>query len=106
MPRFKVVSSRTISTGDETHRTELSVVVLEGQLKVGDTFWAFETHHPFEVTVRAIRHNAGTQHIVECEVAGGLGKYDGFFDSAVIDTSGRKRGVHFFYDHDNRYPPN
>ena len=104
MAKFKVTKSRVLATGSGTHRTELNVILLEGQLQPGDKFWAFETHHPFEVTIRAIRHEGEAKYLVECEASDMLGAYEGFFDRAVVDTSGRKRGVHFFWDHDNRYP--
>ena len=100
--KFKVLESKNgaYDVESDTHRFELAVALLQGELTKDLDFWAFDTDRAFPVCVLAVRADA-QRFILDC-LARGSPHYEGLFDGAVIDTSGRRRGVHFFYDSDDQ----
>jgi hypothetical protein len=98
MARFKVLRSELLGTDDlkRTFLLGLDVEMRDGDLHVGDTFVVFDTHHPTQHVVVAVE-GVGTVLRVECEVRGVPAAW--LLEHAVIDTAGRTKGVHFFYEH-------
>jgi hypothetical protein len=100
MSKFKVLNS-TVLEGERGYCLMKFVVAqIDGAPQSGETFVAFNTYHRINFAIRsAASLGGGKLELVCAQTAPGLGHFDGFFDSAVIDTSGCKRGEHFFYDH-------
>lgn len=105
MAIFRVTGERKLKSKQlsSTSSWRLTATPLEGEIKAGMSFTAFETHHPFNVVIHSVQ-KLDEQVLLECEADWNI--YEGFFEKAVIDTSGAKRGVHFFYDYDNKYRGN
>lgn len=102
MAKFKVLSqadTKREGTG-ATSTFCLQVKEIEGSIMPGLSFFAYCTHHPFEVLVRAVeKHVDGIK--LHCEATWPV--YEDMFDSAVIDSAGVARKDRFFYDHDDKY---
>jgi hypothetical protein len=79
-------------------------VPVDGLLTAGMCFRGFETYHPVDFAIRSVvAQNDGSlliDSLSEWEL------YDGFLDGAFVDTAGTTRGVHFFWDHSNKYGGN
>lgn len=97
MARFKVLRSELLGTDDhrETFRLVLDVEMRDGDLHVGDSFVVFDTHHPSQHVVVAVE-GLGAQRRVECAGRGVPAAW--LLENAVIDTAGRTKGVHLFYE--------
>lgn len=98
MACFKVLTSELLGTdaSKKTFRLRLDVEMRDGDLRVGDSFVVFDTHHPSQHVVVAVE-GVGASRRVECEGRGVPAAW--LLEHAVIDTSGRTKGVHFFYEH-------
>jgi hypothetical protein len=97
MARFKVHRSELLAADapKNTFRLRLEVEMREGELGIGDTFVVFDTHHPIQYVVVAVE-GAGASRRVECGGRGAPAAW--LLENAVIDTAGRTKGVHFFYE--------
>lgn len=97
MAQFHVLRSELIGTDAHkgTYRLRLDVQLRDGDLQVGDTFVVFDTHHPSQHVVVSVRGD-GASRQVECQGRGTPAAW--ILDHAVIDNSGRTKGVHFFYE--------
>jgi hypothetical protein len=97
MARFKVLRSALLHTNapDETFRLGLDVELRDGDLRVGDSFVVFDAHHLMQHVVVAV-DGLGPRRRVECEGRGVQAAW--LLEHAVIDTAGRTKGVHFFYE--------
>lgn len=105
MAKFKVLS-QTDTQRECTGATStfcLRVIEIEGPISPGLAFFAYSTHHPFEVLVRTVEKNESGISL-RCETTWPV--YEEMFDLAVIDSKGIARKDRFFYDHDNRYGTN
>jgi hypothetical protein len=94
----ELLSTDRSATGD-LHSYDLEAQLLEGEFYVGQKFTGFESYHPVECTITSIAELVDGRWSLRCESDCRLHK--GFFDSAIVDTSGSTRGVHFRYDHDD-----
>lgn len=71
MARFKVLGSELLGTDTlkRTFRLRLDVEMRDGELRVGDTFVVFDTHHPSQHVVVSVQSD-GASREVECEGRG------------------------------------
>jgi hypothetical protein len=90
MATFKILNSRR---GTEQSSAEFEVQPIEGRVAVGDEFRCYDTHHPVNYRVQAVR---GTPSTVILSCAGSFG-FDEQFVGAVIDTAkkGQPGGFHY-----------
>jgi hypothetical protein len=90
MATFKILNSRR---GTAQASAEFEVQPIEGSVEVGDEFRCYDTHHPVDYRVQAVRTTSDTV-ILSC--AGFFG-FDEQFVGAVIDTAkqGRPGGFHY-----------
>jgi hypothetical protein len=104
MAIFKVLSQRNEKRKFFSNETicSLTALPIEGELVDGMEFTAYETYHRFDVIIRSAQKTESIWHL-ECEANWTL--YEDLFVGAVIDTSGMKRGQHYFFEHDNKYGP-
>jgi len=86
MAFFKIISSRSTS---QPGLVEFIVQPEKGEVRVGEMFLCWDTHHPVEFHVREI-HKDGEQQRLVC--AGRL-FWDDQFAGAFIDTSRRSKAV-------------
>ena len=104
MAIFKILKQRNVgqTATAEPIACVLAVFPIKGEVIVGMEFTVYETHHPFKLKIRSVkRENACV--FLECESEWPL--YEGQFVGAVLDSSGVKRGEHYFFDHDDKYGP-
>lgn len=104
MAIFKVLTQRNEARGfaGETDICHFTAFLIEGELVKGMEFIAFETHHPVPLKILSVANGQPYLQLT-CKVDWYL--YEDQFVGAVFDSSGKKRGVHFFFDHDNKYGP-
>jgi hypothetical protein len=91
MPKFRITACHV---GAQSGLVEFTVMPIRGELKVGDKFLCFDTHHTTEYQVREVRAVAEHTQLV---CSGWLG-FDEQFTGATIDTSGKSRSEAFKYE--------
>ena len=91
MPVFRVTACHF---GAQPGFVEFTVLPIRGELKVGDRFLCFDTHHPVEYQVSEIH---GTAEHTRLVCSGWLG-FDEQFTGATVDTSGQSRPEAFRYE--------
>lgn len=92
MTEFKIIASRPIAKKDFDHHPEFDVEIISGELSVNDRFVIYETHHPYEVTIRKIEDKGKYLTLsINCPV-----RYEGWHVGTIVDTenpdSDRKYG--------------
>jgi hypothetical protein len=90
MAIFKIIASRR---GTKPDSAEFEIQPVSGEVLVGDEFRCYDTHHPIEYRVQAIK-NAPEKITLLCD---GFFSFDEQFVGAIIDTTkkGRPRGFHY-----------
>ena len=98
MAIFKVLSEDHSDRPDDATISNLvlRVEVLEGQVTSGLTFTAYCTHHPFLVTVLHVSEENSVA-VLACKTTWPM--YEGFFETAVINSAGVCRREQFSYAH-------
>lgn len=86
----------------KTDICHLTAYLIDGELFEGLEFTAFETYHPVALRVLAVSTESEYPLLV-CETEWNL--YEDQFVGAVLDSSGTKKGSHFFFDHENKHGP-
>lgn len=79
------------------------VTPINGVPTPGMTFCGYETSHRVEFLIRSVDVDSDGMLRVDCLADWNL--YEGFLTGTFVDTSGDKRGVHFFWDHDKKHGP-
>lgn len=92
MAIFKVIDCRG-SRGDEI--LEFDVQLIIGEIRIGDVFRCYETHHPADYCVLRVR-SAPAVTTLSCR---GFFFYKQQFVGAVIDTDKTGRPAGFHYEH-------
>lgn len=78
-----------------------TAIPLDGLPIAGMSFRGFETRHPVDFAIRSVVAQTDGSLLIDSISQWKL--YEGFLDGAVVDTAGTTRGVHFFWDHLNKY---
>jgi hypothetical protein len=105
MPSFKFIKQlgAPTSVGGGQYSFVGLAFPVDGLPTPGMFFRGFETHHPVDFAIRSVVAQSDGSLLIDSISEWSL--YDGFLDGAFVDTSGTTRGVHFFWDHANKYGP-
>jgi hypothetical protein len=79
------------------------VTPIEGVPEPGMTFCGYETYHPVDFVIRTVEPDS--DGMLRVDYLADWNLYEGFLTGTFVDTSGDKRGVHFFWDHEKKYRP-
>jgi hypothetical protein len=91
MAKFRIRETRLRS---ETGRADFVVEWLDGQLRPGDNFYVYETHHPVRVEILSATSIAGGSVLI-CAVTLG---WDGNYAPSIVDTREAGRPKAFRYE--------
>ena len=103
MAKFRVIEQigppKQIAAGQYSFSARAKL--LDGRVEAGMKFRGNETHHAVDFTIRTVTDESEQIILIDCVSAWKL--YEGFLDGAYVDTDGTTRGVHFFWDHDQKF---